>query len=419
MHLAQTELEHAKNELEQTKRRLATISKDLETCSKAKDTALKSAATADTKLAAELARNTELKAQLSEVNSQLTELKTQQTTNATENTITAINKALSETETKFIAESTNLQTAYSDMNKRVDLLSDELAAIKLHQTQHSTNAPDEAPTYASVTCASVPTKNRFSVLALPETSNQDDCETTEVSTECTSECTTRPSAQKPQSTHSSRNQAANRRLSNGHVSQKEVDLLLIGNSNTYHVSKEKMYRHKKCFVKTLDSGQKNLDGASAYIQSCSLNPKVIIFQAASNSLVNESVETCTRKTEMLLKSSKDKYPEVSLCLAVALPRRLETRAQTEAYQSKIDQYNSNLRQLAPDLNFTVIEHPNLQDPSDDHFGSDNLHLSRKGVIALVRNYKNVVNPLFGMKAPFEYDSHRQQNISPQQRSRSG
>jgi hypothetical protein len=46
-----------------------------------------------------------------------------------------------------------------------------------------------------------------------------------------------------------------------------------------------MYKNKKVVVATLDDGKKNLDGALDFVQTITgISPKVVVFQAASNSL---------------------------------------------------------------------------------------------------------------------------------------
>lgn len=61
-----------------------------------------------------------------------------------------------------------------------------------------------------------------------------------------------------------------------------------------------MYMFRKCVVKTLDPRQKNIDGALNYVAECSHNPKVVLYQVAGNSLVNEEEEACIVKTAELL-----------------------------------------------------------------------------------------------------------------------
>ena len=175
------------------------------------------------------------------------------------------------------------------------------------------------------------------------------------------------------------------------------DVLIIGNSHTSRINPKKIYKNKTCLVHELTS--KGILGAEQYIDSCPVvNPKTIVFQVASNDLEHYSADLCILETKTLIDKTFSRYPDVKVCVSEALPRELNTLSKTKEYMEKMKNYNRNLQNIEK---IHIIKNRNI-DMQLSSLWSDKIHLSSKGLALLIRNYKEVLNPLLGMKSYDEY-----------------
>ena len=180
----------------------------------------------------------------------------------------------------------------------------------------------------------------------------------------------------------------------------DTDVLIIGNSHADRIQPNKIYKHKKCMVKTAEP--KNIHGAKMYIQQCPIKPKVIVYQVVSNDLESLSAQACLSGMADLVQITKSKYPDTKICVGAALPRELYTSTQTEEFLQKMAHFNNNLYDIG---DIHVIYHNNIH-LENCKLWSDKRHLSDTGMATLIRNFKSVLNPLLEMKPYKEYQQER-------------
>ena len=178
-----------------------------------------------------------------------------------------------------------------------------------------------------------------------------------------------------------------------------VDVLFIGNSHVSKIDTNKLYKNKNCVIHCLDAGQKDIVGAENYIkQSKVSDPKIIVFQVASNNLESLSAELCTNEIKTLVNLTENKYPNSKICIGEALPRELQTVRLTNTYLENMKTFNRNITKIR---NIHVVKHRNI-DLRQRNLWSDNIHLSEVGMARFIRNFKFLLNPLLNMKPYEEY-----------------
>ena len=188
-----------------------------------------------------------------------------------------------------------------------------------------------------------------------------------------------------------------------------VDFLIVGNSQTRDIDKNRVYKHKVVEVKTLDNGKKHLDGALEYVKTCNLNPKVILLQAASNSLDSgSSIDSCLEKCQEIVQTCKSRFPNSHVCLSESLPRKTGDNSK-RGYNQKCMEFNARLDSVS---GATIVRHPNLNNTNTPSYQNDRIHLSEKGIARLIGNYKQSVNPLLGMKTYTASSDNDSQGYKP-------
>ena len=98
-------------------------------------------------------------------------------------------------------------------------------------------------------------------------------------------------------------------------------------------------------------------------------------------------------------------------LVQAMPRRLSTKGQTEAYNGKVSQFNAELC----NLDILTITLDSLKSVNNEMFTNDGVHLTPKGCAQLVRHYKTALNPVLGLKPYNEYTHNTYTMAGPGQR----
>ncbi|MCG8431481.1 MAG: ELKS/Rab6-interacting/CAST family protein, partial [Candidatus Omnitrophica bacterium] len=180
--------------------------------------------------------------------------------------------------------------------------------------------------------------------------------------------------------------------------KENVDVLIVGNSQTAKIDEDRIYKNRVCQVITLGERQKTLDGALDFLKNCptSLNPKVTVIQASSNSLCSNGVDVCIAKCQLIIDTVRSRFPNSQICLGESLPRKPR-----EMKQYIMDHKEFNRRLTS--LQCHVIHHANLAVVDNILYQGDKIHLTAtKGIPALIRNFKTVVNPLLGMPSYNDY-----------------
>ena len=178
-----------------------------------------------------------------------------------------------------------------------------------------------------------------------------------------------------------------------------IDVLFIGNSHVSKIDTYKLYKNKNCVIHCLEAGQKDIVGAENYIKRSQVSdPKIIVFQVASNNLESLSAELCTNEIKALVNLTENKYPHSKICIGEALPRELQTVRLTNTYLEYMKTFNRNITKIR---NIHVVKHRNI-DLRQRNLWSDNIHLSEIGMARFIRNFKFLLNPLLNMKPYEEY-----------------
>ena len=172
----------------------------------------------------------------------------------------------------------------------------------------------------------------------------------------------------------------------------------------------RMYNNRSVHVEVLRNGEKNIDGAINYIAHCHLKPRVVIFQVASNSIVNENVDSCLSKTKHLLQRATARFPTATIYIGEGLPRQLENPNHTDTYIHKLNRYNNELYNICDNAGAKVIAAGKLSTFGQELFTSDRVHLNRRGLGVLVKNYKTAMGHEIGV--PYDTSQRSPNAITP-------
>lgn len=132
----------------------------------------------------------------------------------------------------------------------------------------------------------------------------------------------------------------------------------------------------------------------------------------SNDLENTTPEEVGHQVRDLVLTTQRINPGCNIVLNELLPRFYQSLHATREYETKRTKFNSILHNLINDFGIKVISHPNI---THIHF-IDGIHLNTDcGISLYIRNMKEVVNPLIGIKGDnynnkFVNDKHQRQNI---------
>ena len=196
------------------------------------------------------------------------------------------------------------------------------------------------------------------------------------------------------------------------------DLLIIGNSNTSQIKADKIYKNKSTKVITLKN--KTIEGALDYVESSTLNPRVVILQVAGNNLAqtSTSVEDTVAITTTLLTKCRDKFPDAQIFLGQPLPRKLRSNKATDSYKNKVDEYICQLSESESPP--SIITFPTMKEVHHDTFHQDGIHLNARGIGRLITTYKISVGDIlgvpYGIKRGQSQQQQSQQGRQTQQRN---
>ena len=153
-----------------------------------------------------------------------------------------------------------------------------------------------------------------------------------------------------------------------------------------------MYKYKKVNIKTLRD--KTIRGAQEFLESGHINAENILYQVGSNDLEECEPTEVVKNMEKLIIDTQRQIPGSNIIISSILPCFYRNQMHRREYETKRIKCNKQLSNLCDQYGLKYVSHNNLR---QIHF-EDGIHLSKDGGISLyVRNLKNVLNPLLGVK----------------------
>ncbi|CAG2238824.1 unnamed protein product [Mytilus edulis] len=153
-----------------------------------------------------------------------------------------------------------------------------------------------------------------------------------------------------------------------------------------------MYRFKKVSITTLRD--KTVQGAKEFLETGKINAKNILFQVGSNDLEAKQPTNVVEEIEQLIVDTKKSMPESQIIISQILPRFYRNQNMDQEFEVKRVECNQLLYELCKQYEAYYVQHENL---TQVHF-QDGIHLNKqRGIKLYVRNLKEIVNPLIGVK----------------------
>ena len=175
-----------------------------------------------------------------------------------------------------------------------------------------------------------------------------------------------------------------------YVQNEAIDLLIVGTSNVKDIVPGKMFSSKKCVVQTLK--EKTIKGATEFISTNKLRPKVAVFHVAGNSLAKTTTADCIDHMENLLSVCSDKMPDTKLFVSLPFARQLHSKDESTWYNSKRIAFNNAMIDRLGEGR-TIVHHNISPNNRSRTIKTDGVHLSEFGVRLFVRKVKSAINPL--------------------------
>ncbi|CAC5389185.1 unnamed protein product [Mytilus coruscus] len=137
-----------------------------------------------------------------------------------------------------------------------------------------------------------------------------------------------------------------------------------------------------------------------------MNAKNILFQVGSNDLEVTQPKNVVEEIEQLIIDTKKSLPESQIIISQILPRFYRNQNLEQEYEVKRVECNQLLYELCKRYEAYYVQHENL---TQVHF-QDGIHLNKqRGIKLYVRNLKEMVNPLIGVKSD-DQDSSRNHHV---------
>ncbi|XP_063447952.1 probable basic-leucine zipper transcription factor E [Mytilus trossulus] len=169
-------------------------------------------------------------------------------------------------------------------------------------------------------------------------------------------------------------------------------LWIVGTSVVKDLKKTLMYRFKKVSITTLRD--KTVQGAKEFLETGKINAKNILFQVGSNDLEAKQPTNVVEEIEQLIVDTKKSMPESQIIISQILPRFYRNQNMDQEFEVKRVECNQLLYELCKQYEAYYVQHENL---TQVHF-QDGIHLNKqRGIKLYVRNLKEIVNPLIGVK----------------------
>ena len=189
----------------------------------------------------------------------------------------------------------------------------------------------------------------------------------------------------PETEHSRQTTYAPELFSTVENSQKEnVDLCLIGDSIVKHIDLEKI--NPGSINKKLCTPGGKIENAREQLKSVSLNNNVkkLIFCTGTNHIPQEKPLDVAKKLINLIRDAKHNLPDSQIFVSAILPKY------GKSYARGINIINRTLFQASKLYKFDLIFNLQFQvngAQNDALYGMDELHLNRRGVARLAKNFK--------------------------------
>ena len=152
------------------------------------------------------------------------------------------------------------------------------------------------------------------------------------------------------------------------------------------------YKFKKVNITTLRDN--TIRGAQGFIELGNINAENMPYQVGSNDLEDCEPEEVVENVEKLILDTQRQTPDSNIIISQILLRFYRNQQMRHEYEIKRMKCNQLLSVLCEEYKVKYVLHTNL---SQIHFG-DGVHLSKDSGIALcVRNLKEILNPLLGVK----------------------
>uniref|UniRef100_A0ABM0M3A0 Uncharacterized protein LOC102805076 n=1 Tax=Saccoglossus kowalevskii TaxID=10224 RepID=A0ABM0M3A0_SACKO len=187
-----------------------------------------------------------------------------------------------------------------------------------------------------------------------------------------------------------------------------IQTLIVGDSMLKNIDPRRMY--KQTFIKTL-RGRKIAD-IDAYIQNYAVEDiQNIVIHAGTNNISDGcTIESCIKDYTTMVDNIKQKYPSTKICISSITQRSDTTTNKT------IDILNNKLKNISRD-NISYIDNSNIK--PDIHL-MDSVHLNDQGTAAIVKNMKDVIGPLIGVKRiERKNNKYRSNNYQSKQQTNNG
>ena len=113
---------------------------------------------------------------------------------------------------------------------------------------------------------------------------------------------------------------------------------------------------------------------------------------------------------------KQKFPAAKLFMSMPFPRKLGTQEQTKSFMGKRSQFIEHYKHNN-NKDITIIEHPLLNNHSNELYAADGVHLSNEGVILLVKYFKLAVAESLNINFTFTPTRSRPFDSPPDHRVR--
>lgn len=183
------------------------------------------------------------------------------------------------------------------------------------------------------------------------------------------------------------------------VKSSYCDVLMITNSNGSRLDKNRIYKNKSVEIIVLK--EKYIHGAWNYIKSCKLRPSNIVFHAADNDLLSYEAIDCFYAMRDLVNFCCSKFPNAEIIVSRVFPRIYDNPSTTDIYIRRANEFNRLITSFMGVKN--TVFHSNFHTAEKPYF-YDGIHVTGSGAAMWVRNLKNTLNPLLGLRPYSDYFS---------------
>lgn len=178
----------------------------------------------------------------------------------------------------------------------------------------------------------------------------------------------------------------------------ETDCWIIGTAVVKNLIAIRMYRRKHIRITTLK--EKTIRGAKTLIKSGKVSAANLILQVGSNAIdFEDNIKVVLAEMKDLIAQYRSTIPDCKAMVGEVLPRYYRYQSERQKFEEKRSRYNSLLKEIEDDLDFTLIEHSNFTHVDFQ----DCIHPTIDGGVPLLsRNIRQKLNPILGIELNGEY-----------------